>query len=265
MSVAATGGLSPRASTLRTPQAQAPAAWAFFPRIKRTRSNLANEEELRLPSAGSKPLMYRPKDSIIRHDLPGMPDQVPEYRPGPCEILDLVRFNARPADPRAADCLPCSCGARCTMVAAVVKEIMPGPWNHWWHCMGSTYGTWRHGDRRGGRTRPHREPVEGDYRNPRPEGVGVAERRRSMRQMLPAPVFVTPDQRSAVCGAMVEAPRYYRVEAVDWTVTATHFHGLARSPSRAVADNARALRARGLVSANSLTGWMRSRPAVAVG
>jgi hypothetical protein len=118
--------------------------------------------------------------------------------------------------------------------------------------MGSTYGTWLYGDRRGWRMRGHREHVEGDYKNPPPEGVGVAARCRSIRGMRRAPVHLTWEQRVVVCGAMVEALRYYRVEVVDWTVTATHFHGLARFPSLSVADNAQALRAWGLVKANSL-------------
>lgn len=39
-------------------------------------------------------------------------------------------------------------------------------WNAWYHCMGSTFGTWVQGDPRGWRERHHRKHVEGDYKHP---------------------------------------------------------------------------------------------------
>ena len=44
------------------------------------------------------------------------------------------------------------------------------PWRHWYHCNGSTYGTWLPGDPRGWRSRNHRVHVPGDYRTPPPPG-----------------------------------------------------------------------------------------------
>ena len=42
----------------------------------------------------------------------------------------------------------------------------PNAWNNWYHCVGSTYGSWLRGDPRGFSTFRHREHVEGDYRSP---------------------------------------------------------------------------------------------------
>ena len=36
----------------------------------------------------------------------------------------------------------------------------------WYHVVLSTYGSWLYGDKRGFRTRHHREHVDGDYKNP---------------------------------------------------------------------------------------------------
>ena len=41
----------------------------------------------------------------------------------------------------------------------------------WFHCTVHTYGAWLHGSARGFRTRHHREHIEGDYKNPPPQGM----------------------------------------------------------------------------------------------
>jgi hypothetical protein len=65
------------------------------------------------------------------------------------------------------------------------------PWNDWYHCMGSTYGTWLPGDARGFRTRHHREHIEGDYRNPPPKGMYEARHQQSKDVMQRDVVYLT--------------------------------------------------------------------------
>jgi hypothetical protein len=50
-------------------------------------------------------------------------------------------------------------------------HMVIAPWNHWYHCMGNTFGTWLPGSPKGFRTRHHREHVEGDYKHPPPKGM----------------------------------------------------------------------------------------------
>jgi hypothetical protein len=107
---------------------------------------------------------------------------------------------------------------------------MSKPWNDWYHCMGSTYGTWLYGDARGFRTRHHREHVEGDYRDPPPSGMYEPIARRSAESMRTPVVTLSPDDRIVVCRAMGDRLLDYRVELVDLAVGGKHFHLLARFP-----------------------------------
>ena len=102
------------------------------------------------------------------------------------------------------------------------------PWRNWFHCLGSTYGTWLRGDPRGWRSRHHREHVEGDYKNPPPAGQHDDLLRQSKSLMKGDPVALNPDQRHMVCLALAEALLFHEVELVDLCVSATHYHVLAR-------------------------------------
>ena len=108
---------------------------------------------------------------------------------------------------------------------------MGRPWNGWCHCIGTTYGTWAHGDARGFRTRHHRRHIEGDYRNPPPAGAYEGLRKHAERSMSHGAVVLTPGQQSVVCDALVERLLEDNVELVALCVAPAHFHALCRFPN----------------------------------
>src|SRR6266496_1335079 len=101
-------------------------------------------------------------------------------------------------------------------------------WNGWYHCTGSTYGTWVRGDPRGWRSRKHHEHVDGDYKNPPPAGKYDRQYQHSQRLMKRERVVLTPEQRAFACRAMVEALLERDVDVVGFCVAAKHWHGLLR-------------------------------------
>ena len=102
------------------------------------------------------------------------------------------------------------------------------PWRNWRHCIGTAYGAWLRGDRRGWRARHHREHVQGDYRNPPPKGMYDEIYERSRRLMKRDPVVFAMEVREVACRARVEALLHYNVELVDLAVGGKHYHALAR-------------------------------------
>ena len=102
------------------------------------------------------------------------------------------------------------------------------PWNNWFHCMGSTYGTWLRGDPRGWRARHHREHVDGDYKNPPPPGKYDEIFARSRDLMNRDEVLLNRDQRVIACREMGKTFLYHKIELIDLSVGAAHFHLLAR-------------------------------------
>ena len=102
------------------------------------------------------------------------------------------------------------------------------PWNNWFHCIGSTYGSWLPGDSRGWRSRHHREHVEGDYKYPPPPGMYDGLHEVARRNMDRCEVVLTWDQRALACRAMAEDLQFQEVEFVDLAVGPAHFHLLAR-------------------------------------
>src|SRR5947209_1503154 len=102
------------------------------------------------------------------------------------------------------------------------------PWSNWYHCTGSTYGTWLRGDPRGWRARHHREDVDGDYKHPPPPGAYDRLHQQSKRLMKRQRVVLTPEQREIACRLMVQALLFHNVELVDLCVGAKHWHVLAR-------------------------------------
>ncbi len=107
---------------------------------------------------------------------------------------------------------------------------MPQPWNFWYHVGSNTKSTWLHGDPRGFRTRHHREHVEGDYRNPPPEGMHDAKLRRSQALMKTPPVVLMRDQCIVACRTIAEAMDYHRIWFANIAVGPKHFHLLAQFP-----------------------------------
>ncbi len=102
------------------------------------------------------------------------------------------------------------------------------PWNNWFHCMGSTYGTWVRGDQRGWRARHHREHVDGDYKNPSPPGKYDEIFAHSKDLMNRDEVLLNRDQRVIACLEMGKTFLYHKIELIDLSVGAAHFHLLAR-------------------------------------
>ncbi len=72
----------------------------------------------------------------------------------------------------------------------------------WYHVILSTYGSWLYGDPRGFRTRHHREHVEGDYKNPPPQGR-YAERERRSRESLKCDPICLPESLRPIVGAAI--------------------------------------------------------------
>jgi hypothetical protein len=102
------------------------------------------------------------------------------------------------------------------------------PWEHWYHVMGHTYGTWLPGDPKGFRTRHHREHVEGDYRNPPPPGIYDGLHRHAKRSMRRDPVFLDWEQRRRALDEIVASLQRHRVEFDIFSVDRIHLHGLMR-------------------------------------
>lgn len=105
---------------------------------------------------------------------------------------------------------------------------MVAPWNNWFHCIGTTKYSWLR-DRRGWRSRHHREHVEGDYKNPPPHGKYDEMLEQSKRLMKGrTPVVLECERRVAAYEKLVEALLFYGAEVVEFAVTAKHYHGLIR-------------------------------------
>lgn len=103
-------------------------------------------------------------------------------------------------------------------------------WNNWFHCTGSTKGTWLRGDPRGWRARHHREHCEGDYKNPPPPGA-YRELYELSKRLTKRKIVLTPGQREFLCRAMAESLLYREVELIDLCIGAKHWHVLARFKS----------------------------------
>jgi hypothetical protein len=86
---------------------------------------------------------------------------------------------------------------------------MTQPWNFWYHVGGNTKSTWLHGDRRGFRTRHHREHIEGDYRHPPPRGMCDQESRIARASESP-PVILDREQCLVMCPLVRKKRPYTR-------------------------------------------------------
>jgi hypothetical protein len=104
------------------------------------------------------------------------------------------------------------------------------PWRDWYHVMGNTYGTWLPGDPRGFRTRWHRIHVEGDYRNPPPQGKYDALHEQSKELLARPPVYLSVEQRQAALGEFLKSFHKWQIHVVTIAVGRVHFHLLAQFP-----------------------------------
>src|SRR5581483_10515578 len=100
----------------------------------------------------------------------------------------------------------------------------------WFHVTAHTYGAWLYGDPRGFRTRNHREHVEGDYKNPPPEGMYDEKFAHSKELLKQEPVVLATEWRSVVGAALHERLVGLGAQVIVVAVTATHAHLLAKMP-----------------------------------
>jgi hypothetical protein len=100
----------------------------------------------------------------------------------------------------------------------------------WFHLTAHSYGAWLHGDPRGFRTRHHREHVEGDYRNPPPEGEYADKYERSKELLKQAPVVFPTGWRSVVGGAFRDRLEQEGALVLCVSASGQHVHALAKMP-----------------------------------
>jgi hypothetical protein len=103
-----------------------------------------------------------------------------------------------------------------------------GTWNSWYHCTTHAYGSWLRGDPRGWRSRHDREHVDGDYRNPPPDGLYEKLHERSKRLMKRTRVRFDRDIRATVLLAVVERLQMESIPVAVASLNSSHPHVLAR-------------------------------------
>ena len=103
-------------------------------------------------------------------------------------------------------------------------------WRHWYHVIGTTYGTWLHGDKRGWRSRHHRQHVDGDYKAPPAPGKYDKLAEHARRQMKKPAVHLTKPQQRIACLAMAEYLGQLNIEVLAVSQDHEHYHILARFP-----------------------------------
>ena len=103
------------------------------------------------------------------------------------------------------------------------------PWEHWFHCMSGTYGSWLRGDPRGWRERHHRVHVEGDYRNP-PKLDSCAMFHKSKELMKRDAVRLDARLRWIALVAIVESLRQNNVYILVASLDDHHLYLLGKFP-----------------------------------
>jgi hypothetical protein len=101
-------------------------------------------------------------------------------------------------------------------------------WNHWYHVMANTYGTWLRGDARGWRERFHRGHVEGDYKRPPAIEFSTGIHRRSQSLMKRDAVHLEKKLRSIALVAIVGSLRKDNVDVLVASLDDHHLHLLGR-------------------------------------
>ncbi len=108
-----------------------------------------------------------------------------------------------------------------------MSRINPNAWHNYYHCVGSTYGTWLRGDPRGVRTFKHIEHVAGDYKQPPPDIYQPLFAYHKKKLKYP-PVKLSPQQQRVLCMAMIESLQQDQALPIVLAVAVNHFHLLAR-------------------------------------
>ena len=103
----------------------------------------------------------------------------------------------------------------------------------WYHIIATAYGAWVYGDPRGFRTRHHREHVEGDYKNPPPQGLYENKYLRSRRLMKQEEVHFPIALRSIIGKALRERLQREQVFVLCLAVAEQHAHLLVKVPLEA--------------------------------
>jgi hypothetical protein len=104
------------------------------------------------------------------------------------------------------------------------------PFEHFYHVMGSTYGTWLPGDKRGFRTRHHREHVPYDYKHPPPSGMYDGLYEHAKKSMKRDPVYLTMEQRTLAVAEFVKSLTKRSIPIEALSIDRIHFHILAPFP-----------------------------------
>lgn len=100
----------------------------------------------------------------------------------------------------------------------------------WFHVILTMYGAWLPGDKRGFRTRKHREHVEGDYKNPPRPGQyeGLAHHSRGSLQRAAAAISL--EQRKIVGLSLRDTLLESDAVVACLSVSAKHAHLLVKLP-----------------------------------
>jgi len=104
----------------------------------------------------------------------------------------------------------------------------------WYHVTSNTYGTWLPGDPRGWRVKRHRKHVDGDYKNPPPDGADRELYEHARDSLKQPPVRLSPEQCQIVGKAVVEMLTMQGVEVLVLSMDAIHCHLLARFADKSV-------------------------------
>jgi hypothetical protein len=94
--------------------------------------------------------------------------------------------------------------------------------------MGNTYGTWLPGDARGFRTPQHRQHVNGDYKNPPPDGTYAGLHANARASLTRDPVHLSVPLRALALDEFLISFRKWHVEVAALSVGKVHFHILGR-------------------------------------
>ena len=101
-------------------------------------------------------------------------------------------------------------------------------WEDWYHCVGNTYGSWLPGDPRGFCTHHHRKHIDGDYKNPPPQGKYDKLQQFSTQVMRRDTVSLNIQQQQIVLDCFEDSLLMNEVPIAIMSVSATHAHILVQ-------------------------------------
>ena len=100
----------------------------------------------------------------------------------------------------------------------------------WFHIILTTYGAWLPEDKRGFRTRHHKEHIEGDYQSPPPPGQYERYKNSSQRPLQQDVVELTAELRPLVGNALRERLELAEGRVLTIAVSSQHLHLQVRLP-----------------------------------